>query len=255
MNLEYSLLHCLLVLLNFFYLSTDEEECARWHGDRHLHKMIVEHTQILSYVWHTIHPDHPVTKQVYKASKGHQKHPVTLWALKSIHHYRKIVGVTEALLVERVRRGFDKPHKTGKILKILKDHEPEIPDIEWIDPPKCMPTEYHADETGTEFDVVKSYRLLYAGDKVEIANLKWKPRAEEPRWLNDCKAYVNSRKDIREGIETRKRNSEENKAKIRARNKRKRESESGNKRKRESISVGIFKEKSIIETILDEIKF
>jgi hypothetical protein len=235
------ILHCFLVLLNFFYLSNDDEECARWHGDRHLHKMIVEHTQILCYVWHTLHPDHLVTKQLYKASKAHQKHPVTLWTLKSITHYRKIVTVTEALLSERVRRGFDKPHKTAVTLKILKDNEPEIKDNGWIDPPKCMPVEYHADEDGSPFDVIKSYRLLYAGDKVEIANLKWKPRADEPEWLDDCKSYVNSRKDIREGINTRKRKSEENKAKLRARN----------KRKRESISAPTV---ISVESIINEIK-
>lgn len=82
------IIHAILVLLNFFYLSTNDEECARYHGDRHLHKMIVEHTQILSYVWHTLHPDHNVTKLIYKKSKAHQKHPVTLWAIESIQHYR-----------------------------------------------------------------------------------------------------------------------------------------------------------------------
>ena len=237
------LFYCLFVLLNFFYLSDNDEECARWHGDRHLHKMIVEHTQILCYVWHTLHPDHVVTNQVYKASKGHKKHPVTLWALKSIQHYRKIVGVTQALLNERVRRGFDKPHKTGEILKILKENEPEIQDNGWIDPPKCMPIEYHADEDGSPFDVIKSYRLLYAGDKVEIANIKWKPRAEEPEWLDECKEYVNSRKDIREGIDSRKRKSETDKAKKRAR--------ARNKRKRESVSElsGLS-----VDSIINEIK-
>lgn len=223
--MEFNIIHSLFVLLNFFYLSKDDEECAKYHGDRHLHKMIVEHTQILSYVWHTLHPDHEITKTVYKASKGHQKHPVTLWALKSIKHYRKIASVTTSLLKERLRRGFDKPHKTGEILQILILNEPSIEDCGWIDPPKCMPAEYHCDVDGNQFDVVRSYRLLYAGDKVEIAGLKWEPRAKDPEWLPECKEYVNSRSDIRKGIDERKKKSDVDKQKKRERSKRKRDTE------------------------------
>ena len=89
-------------------------------------------------MWHNIHPNHEILDKIYKPSKAHQKHPVVLWAQRSILHYRKIVSVTKSLAKERKRRGFDNTHKTEAILSVLEDNEPEIPNCGWNDPPKCM---------------------------------------------------------------------------------------------------------------------
>ena len=217
------IMYILIVCLNFFYISKDDDQCAKDHGDRHLHKMIVEHAQILSYVWHNLHPDcEEITTRIYKPSKGHVKHPIVLWAQSSIAHYRKIVSVTESLVKERKRRGFEKVHETEKVLLFLKEHEPEISNTSWRDPPKCMPIEYHVDKDGNEFSVIQSYRLLYAGDKVQIAQLRWKPRTDEPQWLNECKKYIESRDDIKKGILERKKKSDQVKKRKRERNQKKR---------------------------------
>ena len=253
-------LHVLSVLLNFFFLSDNDEECARYHGDRHLHKMIVEHAQILSYVWHNTNPNHEFTKKIYKGSKGHQKHPVVLWAQKSKCHYRKIVSITKELCREREKRGFTKTHKTEAMIDLLAANEPpnlgnessfdgsfvdegwqdppstgqaslawqDPPStgqasLAWQDPPKCMPEEYHVDQNGYPYSTIDSYRLLYAGDKIEIAKIKWEPKSREPEWLDEFKKRVQSRPDILKGISERKKKSDEAKKKKRVRNQRKRE--------------------------------
>lgn len=156
------ILHLLLVLLNFFYLSENDEECAKFHGDRHLHKMIVEHCQVLSSVWHNISDQQGIQcpKGLYKKNKARGNHPVTLWATSSIAHYRKIVSVTRALLRERVNRGFLNVHKSETVLDTLEKNEPPINCKDWKDPPKCMPVEYHVDEKGEQLTVIQSYRLL-----------------------------------------------------------------------------------------------
>lgn len=156
------ILHILLVLLNFFYLAENDEECAKYYGDRHLHKMIVEHCQVLSSAWHNVSDQQAVQcpAGLYKKNKARGNHPVVLWATSSIAHYRKVVSVTRALLKERINRGFLKVHKSKAVLDILDNNQPPIECKDWTDPPKCMPVEYHVDENGKPFDVIQSYRLL-----------------------------------------------------------------------------------------------
>lgn len=116
------ILHVLLVLLNFFYLSENDEDCAKFHGDKHLHKMIVEHCQVLSSVWHNISDQKSVKcpDRLYKKNKARSSHPVVLWATESLAHYRKVVSVTRALLKERINRKFMKGHKSEIVLDILE---------------------------------------------------------------------------------------------------------------------------------------
>ena len=201
-------------MVNFFYLSRDLKECARWHGDRHLHKMIVEYAQILSTVWHLLALKSPTTIKIPDGiyRKSHTVHPIVLWAMKSTAHYDAILKLALHLADERRRRRklfakdqrkrYKKHHATEKVLEILQANKPFLPDIPFFDPPKCMPPCYHYNEVGEPLTVIESYRLFYAGHKIQVAKLKWTP-AKEPEWLEEYKLKVEKRKDIQQSIDER----------------------------------------------------
>lgn len=218
-----------LVLLNFFFLSLDPTKNARYHGDKHINKMQTEYAQIVCDVWHILFFDHhklddvdadeklsKIKRTIYK--KSHPKHPVVLWACKSLAHYNAIIDLGLALNIEKQRRMENminlpkeqrkkwKPdHKSGGVLQFCKENPPPlnlfVMGSEWIDPPKCMPEYYHHNATGEPFSVIDSYRLFYAGHKVTITKLKWEPFVEEPDFLKDAQAYISTRPDILSGIE------------------------------------------------------
>lgn len=197
----------LFALLNFFFLDRDSKKCAEYHGHKHVHKMILESAQILSNVWHIVNPD-GVPEGIYAKSKSHIKHPVVLWASKSLAHYEKILDVALELANERRKRKYSEKHKTEDVLAILRANKPDLKMFscanQWLDPPKCIPKEYHVDEHDKPLDVVQSYRLCYAGDKYEIIENRWEPRAKKPKWFQECRNYIAKRPDIQKGIAERK---------------------------------------------------
>jgi hypothetical protein len=213
-------------MVNFFYLDTNLEVCARFHGDKHLNKMQVEYAQIASSVWWILVLDHCqdycqhklncgiVKKYIYK--KSYENHPVVLWALKSPKHYLAIVELGINLGNEkrrRIRNMENLPksqqrkwklyHKSEPILKFCANNVPPselFSNLDWEDPPKCMPKYLYCDTDGTPFSTIKSYRLYYSGNKVTITGLKWKPYVEEPYFLKECQEYIKTRPDIVRGI-------------------------------------------------------
>lgn len=210
------ILYLLFVLLNFFFLDRDTRKCARYHGDKHLNKMVTEYAQIVSAVW-WINAGTTVTEHVkthiYKLS--HANHPVVKWACKSVLHYNAIIDLGLALVEEKQRRILNmqtlpktqqkkwKPdHQSAPILTFCKANPPLFDPAThlWEDPPKCMPENYWKDEQETPFDVVMSYRLFYSGTKVDVTRLKWLPFVEEPDFLAPCQDYIKKRDDIRQLI-------------------------------------------------------
>jgi hypothetical protein len=234
-SLMITLIHIFLILMNFFFLHLDPKKCARYHGDKHLNKMQTEYAQILSFVWYILvfedierlgsEFNHlkeriPYLKSnMYQKNKAHLKHPVVLWASRSMAHYMAIVNLGLALGEEKRRRMdnmdnlpkqqrklWKRHHKSEETLNFLRDNIPPLalfPDGNvWSDPPKCMPSYLHNDETGNPFTVIQSYQLFYSGNKIQIANLKWEPFVEEPDFLSEWQSYINTRRpDIQQGIE------------------------------------------------------
>ena len=156
--------------------------------------MIVEHAQILSNVWHLLCPNN-VPDGIYNISKSQRKHPIVLWAKRSLAHYDKILSVALHLANERrIRKYPKKYHKTEDVLKILCDHKPPIDNFElgneWVDPLPCVPEEYKVDKYGKQLNAIVAYRLCYVGDKFEIIQNRWEPRAEIPHWFEKYKNYI-----------------------------------------------------------------
>lgn len=195
-------------MVNFFYLSKDLKKCARWHGDKHLHKMVTEYAQILSTCWHySVHQSHcdlrpncgcklkvKIPDGVYKVA--HRKHPTVLWCKTNIKHFNAVLSLAQHLADERrhrnlifiklgLKRRYTEYHKSEDALRALSDNPPEIPDSEWLDPPLAMPEVYK----NLNLSAVESYRTYYAGHKVQVVNLKWFPESE-PDWLAEYKAKI-----------------------------------------------------------------
>ena len=199
-----------LVLLNFFFLDRDVEKCARYHGDKHLNKMQLEYAQIASTVMWIIQKKHNFTdfsEKIYKPT--HKGHPVVVWASKSTAHVLWIINLGIQLAKEKIIRAerakehgkkWSIVHKSTPILHYIKTnlYEPEYFEMrdEWIDPPACMP------ECVKRSNVIDSYRLYYAGPKVQLINLKWLPYVEEPPFLQEFKEIAESSKEIQEYIKT-----------------------------------------------------
>lgn len=199
------LLSVLLFLLNFFFLDRDPKKCARFHGDKHIHKMILEYAQIGSTVFWIVGRHHD---GLYKPT--HKNHPIVVWASKSLAHLRAIIDLGIALSEERSQRLIT-AHKMGKkwstqhastgILLFMKNNLPPPSAFKdgdaWIDPPLCMPQCLH----NKGKDVVDCYRLYYCGYKTEVTNLKWEPFVSNPFFLDDCKLRISTMTDVLNDIQ------------------------------------------------------
>ena len=251
-----NILFIFLYLLNVFFLHKKPRKCAKYHGDKHLNKMITEYTQIVSSVWHILwfvtvigNCDFDnVKRTIYK--KSHEKHPMVLWASRSLAHYNYVCDVGLALQEEKKtrienmqnlpakdRKKWKPDHKSIPVLQFCKDNPPPlnlfVENDTWSDPPKCMPEYLHNDEHGEPFSVIESYRIFYSGNKVAIAKLKWEPYAKTPGFVTRCQAYIQTRPDILLGIENDKKKKEKELERGRVNREKKRESKREKKEPKE----------------------
>lgn len=182
--------------LNIFILSTDFEECARYHCDKHLVKMILEHVQILSTAWWS-------TKEKGPYRPTHKNHPCTKWAQQCIENYDWLLRLTEALNTEYKDR-FCKTddHKSWKAIRSYGS--PKLKSGGGLTEfARAMPYLYKF----TTDDAVTAYRNYFNFEKRHLAS--WKNR-EIPEWyitdekvLADEKeklqlAFVRQREDVQE---------------------------------------------------------
>lgn len=153
--------------MNIFWLDRDLKKAAREHVDKHVVKMLVEYTQLLSSSSRL-----SGLEQGYKLS--HTKHPCTLWLLESVENWILLYTLAEYLYEEYKWRYDEKGrHKSYETLKTLR--LPPLPRKQFTEPPQCMPDKYKGD------DFVIAYRNYYIGEKDYFAN--WKYR-ERPEWFN-----------------------------------------------------------------------
>lgn len=155
--------------LNIFFLDRDPEKAAKYHADKHVVKMAIEYSQILSTA---IHMTNSTTNDyVYKPT--HTFHPCTIWATQSLRHWKWLWLLGHHVGNEFTRR-YNKIHKSTRVLRNLPVPN-KIKDIGWVsDPPKAMPDEYKVEDT------VQSYRNFYLKDKSRFCT--WKNKV--PDWWN-----------------------------------------------------------------------
>ena len=185
--------------MNIFYLSTNTDECARYHCDKHVVKMILETAQMLSTAHRVLDGDELADeKKLYK--KVHANHPSTKWVRESYANYLWAYDLLYSLCKEYTFR-YNKYHKVQRsgLLTMLMiapnafgiDHynSPVFLDSHTA-PPMCMPDQYKpskelldrkASEYVAKHSTVQAYKRYYLGEKLSFA--KW-TRREAPYWYS-----------------------------------------------------------------------
>jgi hypothetical protein len=176
--------------MNIFYLDKDLNTCAQYHCDKHVVKMILEYSQILSTAHRVL--DGTLTEEkvnnrkrktwtlsnklfdiaLYKAT--HVNHPSNIWVRTNQHNYLYLFNLLCKLLNEYTIR-YNKEHASGRLIIYLQNLPTNINMVdEFFEPPQCMP-----DECKVENDSVLAYRNYYKKYKVNFA--KWKTTV--PVWM------------------------------------------------------------------------
>lgn len=193
--------------MNIFYLSDNVEECAEFHIDKHVTKMILESAQLLcmalwadklfGYIPRALTPEeHKELKIVmlaepanmeertfvpYKA--GHHNHPSSIWLRSNIEHYYYLHTLANELQREAWYRGY-KTHKSINVINGLP--EPRNMPIKIFERPyPAMPDELKSG------NILEDYRLFYMLDKAAIP-ATWKFR-DKPHWWDENIAMYDRR--------------------------------------------------------------
>jgi hypothetical protein len=179
--------------MNIFALHLDPKTCAQMHVDKHVVKMILEYSQLLSTAHRVLDGQEYIDdssgrrikrwklsnsfagdKLLYKAT--HINHPSAIWARESKANYQWLAYLLVELCKEYTYR-YGKIHKSESdgLVKWLVNCIPEnIPNKPFTQPTPAMPDHYKV-----KGDSVKSYRNYYIGDKQRMAS--WKKR-QVPAW-------------------------------------------------------------------------
>lgn len=158
--------------MNIFVLDLNPEIAAKYHNDKHVVKMILESTQMLSNAYYDnnkkiIEPEilksFPRLEGFYKPA--HWNHPCSVWARENLDNWLWLFDLSVNLCQEYNSR-YKKVHKCEQILKWMKKNIPPLTLNGLTDFAQAMPKKYNSKH------IVKAYRNYYIGEKRNIA--QWK---------------------------------------------------------------------------------
>lgn len=158
--------------MNIFYLSHDIKECAQYHVDKHVVKMILEYSQLLSTAHQILDNGIDIDPILYKAT--HKNHPSAIWARLNSENYKWLYSLLTELHREYTYR-YGRIHKSSELLDALAKLPRNISIGNFTQPTPAMPEQY------IQSDSIQAYRDYYRGEKTRMHN--WKNR-EKPQWLN-----------------------------------------------------------------------
>lgn len=161
--------------MNIFFLSADPEECARWHVDKHVVKMLLEYCQIL----YTVHwlTGNPLPATAYKPT--HKHHPSVLWAAANRKHYIWLTCLAQAVHEEYQFRYGPRSHACKPHVDWLAANiPPALPSLPWQPPTPAMPDEFKVAD-----DSIQSYRAFYRGAKSAKGIMSYTGR-KFPSWYS-----------------------------------------------------------------------
>jgi hypothetical protein len=185
--------------VNIFILSEDVSECAKFHCDKHVVKMIVELAQLLSTAHRILDGTETIVTRTTKTGKvrqhkeyivsnyrngllysaTHANHPCGSWVRESSENYYWTHRLLEALCDEyyhRYGQAKDKHHKVeaSGLLAMLSARPSNIAIGPMTPFALAMPDEYR------QFDAVAAYRDYYRLGKTKLLKYTNRPR---PAWL------------------------------------------------------------------------
>ena len=165
--------------MNIFFLSWIIDHCAQYHCSKHVIKMILETTQLLSGSHHVTNPAQAEKwlseGLIYR--KTHANHPCSIWVRECKENYIWLCQLGLALCQEYAYRYDKQPsdHKCHQKLVFLFQNIPPLISLGNITMPKlAMPDQYKTE------DPVLSYRMYYLNEKARM--LVWSKR-EPPAWV------------------------------------------------------------------------
>ncbi len=161
--------------MNIFLLDSDIDTCARYHGNKHVVKMITEYNQLLSTACHVFGLD---TTGLYK--KTHVHHPSAVWVRESRENFEFLLNLNIALLSEYTYR-YGKVHAGARLIPLFIDLLDKIPvgtgtRTTFVAVLPGQPV----DKSKSDLGVISSYRNLYINEKRNLA--EWKNR-NQPWWF------------------------------------------------------------------------
>lgn len=151
--------------MNIFYLHPAPDVAAAYMHDKHVVKMILESTQVLS----TVYARYGQPTQ-YKPT--HQNHPSVVWAGDRVAHYQWLFAHAQALCSE-YRHRYGRTHACEAVLRGLERPPTGLHAGGWVPPPQCMPEEFQVPG-----DAIAGYRNYYLARKV--VQSKWTRRDVPP---------------------------------------------------------------------------
>lgn len=159
--------------MNIFFLHLNPKQCAQWHVDRHVIKMIIETAQLLcSAIWMC------GIQAPYKLT--HKNHPCAIWCRANKENWKWLKELGLALCEEYTFR-YGKRHSCQSVIEKLEC--PNLKEGKFFEPPQAMP-----DDFKIKNDSIRAYRLFYSIGKRHLHNWKtrhaWKNR-EIPFFVKD----------------------------------------------------------------------
>ena len=154
--------------MNIFVLDHDISNCARFHCDLHVSKMILESVQMLCTALNTRGFTTP-----YRST--HVKHPCVLWVGESYDNFRWLSQLARALNEEyRFRYQRDRTHASIAVLDEISDFRFESAGLTEF--AQAMPEQYKLPSRPVE-----AYRAFYLAEKAAFA--RWTRRPAPPWWI------------------------------------------------------------------------
>lgn len=154
--------------MNLFPLDTDLTKCAEYAVDKHVYKILLEDSQLISNCY-------PAEISLYKHS--HINHPMSIWVKESLSNFNWAIQYGFALSKEYTYR-YNKIHKCQAVLEFYSKNLPAIQNIGPTKMPRCFGA-FKGIIPETD-NVVNDYRQYYKLAKSHL--FRWKNRSV-PSWL------------------------------------------------------------------------
>jgi hypothetical protein len=160
--------------MNIFFLDWNLKLCAQYACNRHICKLLIEHTQLLYSVYHLLDPELLLTASLNPYKLTHKNHPCTKWVRENISNFLCLLELTWEYCKEYTFR-YDKVHACQEhIIWMIQNLPRGLPNELMTSPAQAMPDKYKCE------DSVEAYRKYYIGEKLHF--VKYKNR-EAPEWL------------------------------------------------------------------------
>ena len=178
--------------MNLFFLDIDPKQCAIYHCDKHVVKMILELVQLM-YTAHNVNPNDKLPEDSYRSFNP--SHPTGVWVRMCVENYTYTSQLAICLCEEYTHR-YNKIHACEKHARWLINHLPLFKNEEnpyqfskkvvklsynkTFEKLGMTPVPLAMPEDCFKTDTIKSYRNYYL--KYKVSFVKWKKR-KTPWWF------------------------------------------------------------------------